>query len=264
MMVFTAVNAEDAEDEPAIPRAHRMRALYGLTVAICLLFTSTGRASDEQAIALDQVPKPAVETMREFFPEAELLQATKLVENGKECYLVTFRDRERVRSYYVRPDGSALLLKEEVFSFADATRWLLGGGLLLLLPGVIAGVITRWLAQVGQSNQLSVPAEWLAAWIGGVFIIGILLAAITTFREKDWLVIGLKCAVWGAAAASIVQLLGLVVQSIRGSRASCRRWILGLSCAAVVFLLLTIPVDMLWKHRSNQHNLALALRAPSS
>lgn len=241
-----------------------MRTLHGLTMIGCLLFASTGRASDEQAIALDQVPKPAIDGLREFFPEAELLQATKLVENGKECYLVTFRDRQRVRSYYVRPDGTALLLREDVFSLRDFTGLLLGGGLLFLLPGVVAGLLTRWLAQVGRSNQLSVLSEWLAAWIGAVFIIGILLSALNTFREKDWLVMGLICVVWGAASASIAEVLGLGVQWIRGSRASCRRWVLGFTGAAIAFPSLTLPVDMLWRHRSNQHNLALALKVPSS
>jgi hypothetical protein len=242
-----------------------MQNLCCLVLLAPLLLASTARAGDGDEVALATLPPAVTDIITEFYPGAELLQAWKEAEDGKECYLVRIMGKGRVIDLYVAPDGRMLASKRDVFSLEYGPGLFREIALFLLLPGVVAGAVAWWMTQAARGEKVSVMTEWCAAWVGAVIGIGLLLSQLATVpREKDWLVIGLMCAVWGAVSASIVEGLGLLVQSIRGYRPSCRRWILGLSLAGVVFLSLSIPVDMLRNHRVNEYYRAIALSPPAN
>jgi hypothetical protein len=239
-----------------------MSNMCGLAMLSCLLLALPVRARDGEKIELDKLPPNVTDRVKSNFKDAELLHARKEVENGKECYTVSFMYHGEIHEYYISPDGAAITLKQN-FSF---TSWLPQSmeSLLFLLLCVLAGACARWLAQTTKGDKLSLLSEWLSAWVGAMMLIGVVFYVISNVRHKDGLIIGLFCIVWGAVAASIVEVIGLIVQSVRGYRAVCRRWILVFCFATFMFLSLSIPLDMLRVERENQDFKALALRPPAN
>lgn len=242
-----------------------MKFVCGLTMLLgCLHFTSLAKASAGGEIALNKLPQHVTDRIRDSYSDAKLLRAWKEAEHGKECYSVRIMSSDRIIELYVSPDGGALVTKEQGFSLTKFPERLMAYFLLLVLPGAIAGFCVRWLIQAAKGKTLSVLSEWLSAWIGAGIFIAILLTALTTAsRNKDAAIIGAVCVVWGAISASLVEVIGLTVQSVRGYRVGCRRWILGICLVGLVFLGVSIPVDMLSIERENQYLRAIAMRPPA-
>ena len=239
-----------------------MRDVYRLTVLICLLFASLARAGQSEDIALDKLPQNATDTLKVEFPGAELLHARKEMEDGKECYVVTIMHKGRQSEHYVSLGGRHVFAKQ-AFSFTVLPRRFAGVIALSLLPGAIAGAIARLLVQAAKGNRLSVLSEWLAAWVGAVIGISVILSQMTTVpREKDVVVFSLICAVCGGIAASVVETVGLTIQSFRGHRIVYRRWILSCCVVVCIFLCLSILVDMLRIDRENEYFRAQAMKLP--
>jgi hypothetical protein len=227
----------------------------------CLLFASLVRANDGDEIALDQLPREAANLARDFFAGGELLRARRLVTDGKECYIVSGTGRGQLVEAYVAPDGRMIARKGEPISSAQLVAQLTDFVLFPLLPGVVAGAVARWLAQSARGEKLSVLSEWAWAWAGAGITIGLVLLNLATVpRHKDLLIIAALCAVWGAVSASLVEILGLTAQLLRGYRVGCRRWILGCCVAAFASLALHVPVDALRVERENQYYMGLAMR----
>ena len=81
-----------------------MRNICGLTMLGCMLFTSLSRASViTEEITLDMLPQASTDHIEQVLTGAELLQAWKEVENGKECYSVRIMYKGRILEYYVSP-----------------------------------------------------------------------------------------------------------------------------------------------------------------
>lgn len=232
-----------------------LRTAYLLAVAGCLLTAMQARSSD------DKLPQTVDSRIRIIFPNVKVLSVQKETEDGRECYVVGIMHGDQSNDLYVSSDGDIVALKHPVFSLTTWRKQLIGWLTIALVPGVIAGSFSRWLFQVATGKRLSILMEWLSAWVGAVICIAILLSQVASVpREKDVLVIGLLCVVWGALSTSFVEAIGLTVQSYRGSRIGCRRWVFGCCLLGFVFLAFSIPVDMLRMKRENQHYKALAMR----
>ncbi len=236
-----------------------MRWVWGWIALGCLVTTSRVLAGDDEQLTPDQLPAEVTSQVRES--GAEPLHARKEVEDGKVCYTVTAAYKGRVIELYVSPDGSALTRKREAFSLA---RWPAGSALFLLLPGVVAGAVARGVVRAAQGRPLSVQAGWLTAWVGAGVGAGLVVFNLATVpREKDVLVLGGYCIVWGAIAASVVEVVALVVQSGRSGGAR-RRWIIGCCVVAAVALALSIPLDVLRVERENRYFKKLTLRSTAN
>jgi hypothetical protein len=214
-------------------------------------------AGDGEPLAPAQLPPELVERVREGF-RAEPLHARKIVEGDRACYLVAARDSRGEFELYVSPNG-ALVRKTEEFTL---TRWpamLAGGALLLMLPGLLTGSVVRWFARAGCNGPLSVLFELLSAWAGAAAGAGLVVFSITTSRYNDGLVLTAFCVVWGAIAASVIEVIALgLAGKVHG--ASRRRWVAVCGVLAVAALLLTIPLDMLRIERENSHSMKMTLR----
>jgi hypothetical protein len=238
-----------------------LRTIYLLAVTGCLLTAMQARSGDDEGVVTEKLPQAVDSHIRVIFPNAKVLSVQKETEDGKECYFVGIIQGEQTSDLYVSPDGNIVVLKHPVFSLATWRKQLAGGLVVVLVPGVVAGFFSRWLSQVAMRKRLSIWVEWLSAWVGAAICIAILLSQVASVpREKDILVIGLLCVVWGAISASCVEAIVMTVQSYRGSRIGCRHWIIGCCFLGFVFLALSIPVDMLRISRENQHFKALAMR----
>src|SRR5262245_11029268 len=208
----------------------------------CFVVTSRASADEGEQLAADQLPSKVTWHIREAFG-AEPLHGRKEVEGGKSCYVVTATHKGEVIEIFASPDGSPLVRKTEAFSL---TRWpdrLVGCALFLLLPGLVVGVIARWMVRAARGQPLSVPAGWLSAWVGAGVGMALVVFNLTTVpRQKDVLVLGAYCVVWGAIAASVIEVIGLAVQSRRPA-VSRRRWVIGCCVVVGVSLALSIPLD---------------------
>jgi hypothetical protein len=232
-----------------------------LALLSCLALSPPCRGDEGVEIDFNRMPQAARDRLAETFPGADFLQAWQIVENGNECYVVRPFGKDSIREYYVSPDGAAIIIRDQVISATQIPRWLLGILCVALVPGALAGACTRWLAQGVYEGKLSVVSEWLVAWLGATLGIGFLLSQVARVpRYTDSLADVLACLALGAISASIVEVLGLTAQSLRGYRARCCRTILVTSVTGFVFLALSAPIDMLRIERQNQHFKSVTLR----
>ena len=196
-----------------------MRDAFGLTALACLILAATVRAEDGAEVAPGQLPHAVKDAVEQNLPGAELLHAHKEIEAGKECYTVSVNDRGRVSYYYVSPNGHILTARREPFSLSRLPDLWIAVVLVAVIAGVMPGAISRRLAQAARDRRISIAREWLSTWLGASFVICILLSQLSTVpREKDWLVLLPFCFLCGAVTASLVEALGLTVQSLRGYR----------------------------------------------
>ena len=237
-----------------------MRRMSGWTAVACLIAASPAPAGDGGPLPPDQLPPEVTSRIREAFG-AEPLHARKEVEGGRACYLVTAAGEGRVMEIYASPDGSVLARKTEAFSLASWVDRLAGVALVLLLPGVVAGAVARGGVRAARARPLPASGGWLAAWAGAVVGIGLVVFNLATVpRDKDLAVLGGYCAVWGAIAASCVEVAALAVQPGRRSGAPRRRATIGCVAVAAVALALSIPLDILSVERENNYFRRLTLR----
>lgn len=234
---------------------------FGLTVLVGFLCISPATAGQGEDAVLVGLPHKAVRALNEAFPGAEFLHVRKELEGDKECYVVTVMHTGRQSEYYVSRDGHVFARK--VFSVMTLPKQLAGYLVLSLLPGAISGAAARALVQATKRRQLSVMLEWLAAWVGAAIGIGIVLTQMATVpREKDTVALGLIIAICGGISASVVESVGLVIQSLRGLRPSHLRSLFVCFTLACAFLCLSIPVDMFRTERENEHYRTQAMKSP--
>jgi hypothetical protein len=230
-----------------------------------IVVASLARASDSEEIARDKLPQAVSDHIKHAYIGAELLRAWKEMEGDKQCFVVEVVYQDHKFELYASSDGRILALKREVVLSSGLWAFLHDSVLFLLVPGVIAGALARWLAQALTSNKLPVLLEGLSAWIGALIICAVILATVTTVpRHKDPVVISATSLVWSAIAASLVEILGLTAQSFRRYRVVRRSWIIGFCLSTLVFLCLSIPVHMLRADRENQYFRALVMSRPVS
>ncbi|MFO0822304.1 MAG: hypothetical protein U0792_04175 [Gemmataceae bacterium] len=145
-------------------------------------------------------------------------------------------------------------------SLNDLPEYLLVWGVILLIA-CSAAATARWLAQTANENTLSLRREWLSAWGGAAsFLIVVLFAAPDGpgRREKDLLVVVLEGVVWGGLAASLVETAASARRAVRGEANG--RVILWFGLASLIFVVLTVLVQMLHVERDNQHFRSLMMR----
>src|SRR5215217_1017782 len=201
-----------------------MRWVWGWTAVSCLVVVSPARAGDGERLAPDQLPPDVAKGIREAF-RAEPLHGRREVEGGKARYVVTATHKGQVIEIFASPDGAVLARKTEAFSLARWPDHLADSALFLLLPGLVAGAVVRAVVRTAQDGTLSVPAGWLSAWVAaGIGMSLVVFNLATVPREKDVVVLGAYCVVWGAIAASAIEVFGLAMRPGK-DRVARRRWV---------------------------------------
>jgi hypothetical protein len=234
-----------------------MRWVWGWTAVSCLVVVSPARAGDGERLAPDQLPPNVANRIREAFG-AEPLHGRRVAEGGKACYIVTATDKGQVIEIFASPNG-AVLARKQAFSLARWPDHLADSALFLLLPGLVAGTVARAVFRTAQDGTYSVGG-WLSAWVAAGFGISVVVFNLATVpREKDVLVLGAYCIVWGAIAASAIEVFVLAVRPGK-DRVARRRWVIRCCIVAAVSLALTIPIDILRIERENRYSEKLTLR----
>ncbi len=88
----------------------------GVGIAVLLLAAvSLGHGGDEEeAVALDKVPQPILESVSARFPGAAVREAAKETEQGKLVYEISIRDKGQDVDVTLAPDGRILVIEKEI------------------------------------------------------------------------------------------------------------------------------------------------------
>lgn len=235
-----------------------MRWRFVLTALGSLLAPPLVSAGDDEFLKPDRLPPAVVSRIREEFGEPVVAQ--KEVEGHRACYVVTTLGEDSIFAVYASPDGTAVARKR-TFLMVDWADRLVWGALYLSVPVVAAGLITRTLVRAARGAPLSPPAGWLAAWVGptaGAALVVFNLATVP--RDKDVPVLVAGCALFGAVAASMVEVGVLALTAGRVDGVGRLRWGAAFVAMAVVAAALAIPLDMVRIERENRYYKNLTLR----
>ena len=236
-------------------------ALGRAVVLISLISAQPARAADAEEVPPDKLPPKVTEELSNWSKDAEVVAATREREDGKECYLVTLVDKGQRMDLYVAPDGRFCGRKEQEVTGKDLSGLLLAALGLSVIPGAIGAAGARILIQCLRLKRRSELLEWTAAWFGGAIVMGILWSMLATLRlHRDLIVVVLLCSIVGGISASIIQIVALTIQWIRGCRTASPLWIFVFFLIAVTILCLAIPFEVLRRQRFNQAVKAHALR----
>ena len=82
-----------------------------VAAAVAAMAMTTGARADEEAIALDKLPKAVLEAVKKRFPKGELTEAAKETEGDKVSYEVTVKDGETKMDLTFSPDGKLLMIE---------------------------------------------------------------------------------------------------------------------------------------------------------
>jgi uncharacterized membrane protein YkoI len=88
-------------------RAFLVAAMFGIVAG------PVARA-DEEKVPLDKVPAAVSAAVKKRFPKAEVLQASKEVEDGKTMYEVTVKDAGRKMDVSLTADGKLASIEKEI------------------------------------------------------------------------------------------------------------------------------------------------------
>jgi hypothetical protein len=91
-----------------------MRLAICLTFALAAVGAAAALAGDEEKVPLDQLPKAVLEAVKKRFPKAELVAASKEVENGKTEFEVSIKDNGKKADVTLTPDGKLLGIEKEI------------------------------------------------------------------------------------------------------------------------------------------------------
>jgi uncharacterized membrane protein YkoI len=70
--------------------------------------------ADEEKVPLDKVPKVVLEAIKTRFSGADLVGATKELENGKTVYEISFKHKGSNYDVIVTPEGTITLIEKEI------------------------------------------------------------------------------------------------------------------------------------------------------
>jgi hypothetical protein len=235
---------------------------YLLTTVGYLLLTLQARGGSE-AIAVGDLPPVVGDHIKSFYADAKVVNVRKETEDGKECYSVTIVHAGRTIELYASPDGATITWKQGPITLNSIVDSIITHSIVVLLPGMIAGLFLMWLVQTKRERQLIVYSRWALAWLGASITICVILLSLSTVpRNKDPLVTGFDCILWGAISASFAEVIWITTRSVLGYRPYCRRYAIGLCIVILVLLSLTIPVEIMRTERENQYFKALTLTHP--
>jgi uncharacterized membrane protein YkoI len=85
----------------------------GMTVAVVVL-AGAARADEEEKVPLDKLPKAVVNAVKEKFPRAELVGASKEKEDGKTLYEVAIKDGKQKIDVTVTPEGKIAAIEKGI------------------------------------------------------------------------------------------------------------------------------------------------------
>ncbi|WZO98073.1 PepSY-like domain-containing protein [Isosphaeraceae bacterium EP7] len=91
-----------------IAKFARAIALAGLLAPI------SGARADEEKVALKDVPRAVMDSLKKAFPKAEIVEAEKETEDGKVSYEVELKDGEKSVEVALKADGTILEVETEV------------------------------------------------------------------------------------------------------------------------------------------------------
>jgi hypothetical protein len=90
-----------------------MKHFLSLVTLLSLGAFATLRA-DEDKVPLDKLPKPIIEVLKKKFPKAELVEASKEIEDGKTEYEVTIKDDGKKIDVTLTAEGTILGMEKEM------------------------------------------------------------------------------------------------------------------------------------------------------
>ncbi|HEX4590104.1 MAG TPA: PepSY-like domain-containing protein [Gemmataceae bacterium] len=90
-----------------------MRAFL-FAVVVGVLATRTTVRADEEKLTLDKVPAAVSAAVKKRFPKAEVLGASKEIEDGKTMYEVTIKDAGRKMDVSLTADGKLASIEKEI------------------------------------------------------------------------------------------------------------------------------------------------------
>jgi hypothetical protein len=221
----------------------------------------TALAGVGELLAPGQLPPQLVKVVQRGFG-GEVTHARKLVEGDRACYLIAARDGRDDFELFASLDGEALHLKTEDFSLGLWPKLLFAGVLLFMLPGVALGAAMRWLVRFPRPGSPHGRGGLLSTWLGAVAGTGLVINLIImpSLRQQDVLVLGAYCVLWGAVAATAIEVVAQVMFFGPVGRAARLRRVAGCCALAAVSIALTIPLDIVRIERENSHYQKLTLR----
>lgn len=208
------------------------------------------RAEDDRMIPAEELPSEVANRIREGWGEP--LYATQVNVDNISYFEVVANKSGNISEIYAAPDGSAFILKSGPFTIERWATDLAISAIIFLVPSSLFGLFAWLPIQVGTGQTLPFRWGWLAAWVTAGTCIAIILFNIATVRHKDSPVLIAYCVLWGAIAATMIEIIVLILPLSRTLK-SRRPWIL-YCCIVLTFgLLLTIPLDILRIERENRH-----------
>jgi hypothetical protein len=81
-----------------------MRRYIGMVVALVVV-AGPALGDDEEKVPLDKLPKAVVDAVKEKFPKAEMVSASKEKEDGKTLFEVSLKDGKHKIDVTVTPEG---------------------------------------------------------------------------------------------------------------------------------------------------------------
>jgi hypothetical protein len=92
-----------------------MRKFIGsIVMVMSLVLVAAAARADEEKVALDKVPAPALEAVKKRFPNAETKAASKETEDGKTVYEITLKDKNLQVEVTVTPEGKLVTIEREI------------------------------------------------------------------------------------------------------------------------------------------------------
>jgi uncharacterized membrane protein YkoI len=84
----------------------------GAIAALGLIVVATSARAGDEKVALDQVPKPVMDTAKTKYPGAQITAAVKEVEDGKTTYELTLKYKGDSIDLVIKPDGTLVAIEK--------------------------------------------------------------------------------------------------------------------------------------------------------
>ncbi len=93
-----------------------MRALTYCAVAAVVFSVGalTGVRADEEKVPIDKLPRAVVDAVKKRFPEAEIVSASKEVEDGKTLYEVALKQKDLKMDVTLTAEGAIQEIEKEI------------------------------------------------------------------------------------------------------------------------------------------------------
>jgi hypothetical protein len=91
-----------------------MKCFFSLATLVALCSLAVAWADDEEKVPLDKLPKAVIDAVKNKFPKAELVEASKESEDGKTVYEVEIKNDGKKIDVTLTVEGTILGLEKEI------------------------------------------------------------------------------------------------------------------------------------------------------